>query len=459
MTDSKNEIRVFSGGWMSRLKLVCEYVERNLMGITSGRHKRTPITDDATDPVDGAGGVGGGGGCCCAEGHAIHVAGVADDAVVPDFYYFPDPNFCGCAKPDDAGSDVKLYLTDDGYKSAHTSGDDEDNPDAPLCTYPDCTAGASWTWNGSGWDLVEGSRTGAGCGEAPSPDYDGVTIGDSADTTLSPTPAEGVWELAVDGSTLTYSIGGAVIVSYAIDPSSPRGFCATSTNTYRISSCDRVRCGGLPPAFICLTPGMNEQTIQCTGWSEEVQLPGVLIANFEGHDCSCAFPPSDIALGLVGEDQLRSGEFAAWQSGTFTWHDTGEDDPDDDCHQAYSHGLINVVWPVSVRFALTGVGGCGGSTITIQVHVGPGFCDPNGIVEIGGPGPGIINPEDVANLAATLDFASITTASCGPEGPPETIPFCNWIKAPSMTWEGGFHTFPTYPDHYVTVNIAAPPPE
>ena len=385
-----------------------------LSTLPAAEWKRRRVNGGGGSSSGGGGGTGGSG-CCCAEGYCIHIDGIADDELTSEYYSFPDPNFCGCSGGNEA-QEIRLYKVDGGaWESKHGEGD----VDQMMCSYPNCSATTIWEWNGASWDPV--STSGASCGSPAVPDFDGTAVGQSAQTTFTPEPKVGYWKRA--GESLQFLIDENPVAEYALD-SVRGGFCQNCTNTFRLTTCTRVKCNFIPPAVICLIPRLPGQTLTCPDqW--EAQLPPALIATMTSQECQC--PPASVVLWLQPVESLGGGETAVWQSNFFALGNCEDPIP--------SGGL----W--YLRFVLLGGFGCAhGTQIEWRVDT-TAYCGHPSSVFVYTPGSTVASPEDLPTMTGTIRLSGFSGVPSGCGGLTLLFPLCG----------GG-----DLPDHYIEAVVTLP---
>lgn len=392
----------------------------------------------------------GGGGCCCDESNCIHVPGVDDSELVPTFLYFFPSNFnCGCTGGENTSDGaVRLYKQDGGTWESPRGSAVKAGDDPLMCPYPDCTRVGNFTWDGENWIRSAGDVP--GCCESPVPDYSGTVVGQTASTSCTPSTLESYWIL--DGTSLNFVIGGQTVASYILD--SPRGFCITCTNTFRLITCNKILCRGGPPSTICLIASLGGQTLVCelAGW--EVELPAALVGTLTGYNCACSENVTT-ALGLVDEALLPDGVAARWESGLFGWYKSGE------CLDQLAGGFYPWVYLLKLRVTITGGFGVCYSAETQLLAQLSVFCVDDSIDYrvVASENHSISTVEDLTEFFATTFLDKVTVLCPGISGGlVSTFPMCGYLLTPSGSWAPGTsHDMALYPDHYVTVIVAAPP--
>lgn len=438
-----NQFRSISDSWWKRIKDVVQYVEMNVIGSSSVRKRRTAIGGEI-DTTTISGGPGGTGltGCCCPELKCIAVDGIADADLKPAYYRFTASGFyCGCGGTE--SNEQKLYPAADGtsgkWETKHGVGDN------PLsCSYPDCTATAYWTWNGSDWDLV--SVASSWCGTPLKPDYSGTALNQPATTTLSPSPQVSYWQY-IEGGSLKFIVGTETVLEYKLDTAGRTEFCKNCTNTFRIKTCARVKCRSVPPAVICLEASLQVQHVTCADGGIDMDLPPVLLAGISLVSCPCASPPaSPIHLYGVDPATLGIGEVAAWESGWFIWAQTS-----DECKPQFIPPYDQPVEQIPVRLRyVVGPGGglCWGSQVQLQVDTSNMSPCTNITTLIFGS-KSINGVSALKPISAT---AKATGASVGCAGGFVVFSTCGWDRATNP------NTLNNLPDHYAEITISEPAP-
>lgn len=152
------------------------------------------VYDGVGGTSSGGGSGGGGGGCCCDETDCIDPVAGLEETPAPAFREIPYIGVCGCTgggtDDDGNGGNIRMYPTSDAnevWESKH--GDDDEN--VMHCKYPDCNSTATWSWNGSDWDLVKNSNP--ACGVPPKPDFDGTEVGQPGETDFVPPEYVAFW--------------------------------------------------------------------------------------------------------------------------------------------------------------------------------------------------------------------------------------------------------------------------